>query len=209
MTPLSALPANRFGCILVDPPWSFKSYSGKSAVPTQAADPYSTMSLDELKALPVAEVAAKDCLLLMWTVSHLQDEASDVARAWGFTPKSLGLIWDKGRVGMGYWFRQEMEIQKLFTRGSPKRLNADVRQGIRAPRREHSRKPDDQYDRIERLVGGPYLEMFARQSRPGWTTWGAEATKFDQATIPHDLLELLGPIVGANDFDAELSSLLG
>ena len=179
--PFAGLPRNHFGCLLVDPPWSFKSYDGKSAVPTQGADPYAVMSITDLKALPVADIAAKDSLLLMWTVSHLQDEASDLARAWGFVPKSVAFIWDKQRIGMGYWTRQEMEICKLFTRGKPKRLNADVRQGIRAPRREHSRKPDEQYERIERLVGGPYLEMFARQTRPGWSSWGNEVGKFGGA----------------------------
>lgn len=83
------------------------------------------------------------------------------------------------QVGMGYWTRSNTEPCLLATRGKPKRLHADVRQGIIAPRREHSRKPDGIHDRIERLVGGPYAELFARQSRPGWDTWGNETTKFD------------------------------
>lgn len=182
--PFAGLERNHFGLILADPPWHFRSFDGKSGVPTVGADPYATMSLADLKALPVGDVAAKDCMLLMWTVSHLQDEASDLARAWGFIPKSVAFIWDKQRVGMGYWVRQEAEIMKLFTRGKPKRLNADVRQMIRAPRREHSRKPDEQYDRIERLVGGPYLEMFARQRRPGWSAWGNEVEKFHPIAKP-------------------------
>jgi N6-adenosine-specific RNA methylase IME4 len=177
MTPL---PPGPFGCILADPPWSFRSYGGDDLAPTQGEQPYPVMSLDDIKAVPVSSVAAKDCLLFMWTVSHLQSAALDVGRAWGFEPVSLAFVWDKRQIGMGYWVRQEAEVCHLFKRGSPKRLNKDVRQMIFAPRREHSRKPDEQYERIERLVGGPYLEMFARQSRPGWSSWGNETSKFDE-----------------------------
>jgi N6-adenosine-specific RNA methylase IME4 len=175
------LPAGPFGCILADPPWAFRSYGGASRAPTQGAQPYPVMSLDDIKALPVANVAAKDCLLFMWTVSHLQSEAIDVARAWGFRPVSVAFVWDKGRMGMGYWTRQEVEICHLFKRGKPRRQSKGVRSLIRAPRREHSRKPDEQYGRIEALVSGPYLEMFARQARPGWTAWGNEVGKFEAA----------------------------
>lgn len=181
------LPQGKFGALLCDPPWSFRTYGGKDIAPTQGKQPYSVMSLADLKALPVGDVAAKDCILFMWTVSHLQDEATDLARDWGFTPKSVAFIWDKGRVGMGYWTRQEAEICKLYTRGKPKRLHADVRQVIRAPRREHSRKPDEQYERIERLVAGPYLELFARQTRPGWTAWGDQTDKFVAANDNHEV----------------------
>lgn len=170
-----------YGAILADPPWSFRSYGGKSLAPTQGAQPYSVMSLDDIKALPVGDVAAKDCLLFMWTVSHLQSEAMDVARAWGFRPISVAFVWDKGRMGMGYWTRQEVEICHLFKRGKPRRISKGVRSVIRAPRREHSRKPDQQYGRIEALVAGPYLEMFARQAQPGWTAWGNEVGKFAPA----------------------------
>lgn len=176
---MSDLPAGPFGCILADPPWSFRSYGGADLAPTQGEQPYPVMSIDDIKALPVGEVAAKDCLLAMWTVSHLQEAAMAVGRAWGFEPVSVAFIWDKRRLGMGYWVRQEAEICHLFKRGAPRRLNKDVRQMMFQPPREHSRKPDEQYERIERLVAGPYLELFARQSRPGWSSWGNQATKFD------------------------------
>ncbi len=84
-------------------------------------------------------------------------------------------------MGMGYWTRQEAEICHLFKRGKPKRLSRGVRSVIRAPRREHSRKPDEQYDRIEALVEGPYLEMFSRQNRSGWTSWGNQTEMFEAA----------------------------
>jgi len=190
---MSDLPLGPFGCILADPPWSFRTFDGKSAVPTQGADPYATMSIDALKALPVASVAAPDCALFMWIVGAHLVEALEVATAWGFAYKTDAFIWTKPRgdtpdlfvqqhsMGMGYWTRKEAEVCLLFTRGKPKRLDAGVRQIIEAPRREHSRKPDETHARIERLVAGPYLEMFARQARPGWSAWGNETAKFGAA----------------------------
>ncbi|MDX0897456.1 hypothetical protein GOD90_10680 [Sinorhizobium medicae] len=172
------LPAGRYGAILCDPPWSFRSYSKKNLAPARGAQPYAVMSLADIAALPVAEVAAKDCLLFMWTVSHLQREALEVAAAWGFSPVSIAFVWDKGRMGMGYWTRQEVEICHLFKRGRPSRKSKGVRSVIRAPRREHSRKPDEQYGRIESLVGGPYLELFARQAWKGWSAWGNQTDRF-------------------------------
>ncbi len=214
MTPL---PAGPFGCILADPPWRFATFSpkGKGRSPdgkrTNANGNftdglnnaperhYATMDLADIKALPVRDVAARDCLLLMWAVDPLLPQAIEVGEAWGFTYKTVGFVWAKERretstrgrgvedddlrrfpIGTGYWTRANPEQCLLFTRGSPKRLSAAVRKLLIAPRREHSRKPDEQYERIERLVAGPYLEMFARQSRPGWSSWGNETTKFDE-----------------------------
>jgi N6-adenosine-specific RNA methylase IME4 len=193
MTPI---PAGPFGCILMDPPWQFRTFSGESAVPTLADDPYPTMTLDELKALPVGEVAAADCLLVMWVVSSHIPQAIELAETWGFTYRSLGPVWVKAtspdqiemfdhqpiaELGMGYWFRQQSEIALVFGRGSPERLSCSVRQVIWAPRREHSRKPDDTHDRVRKLVAGPYLEMFARAPRTGWTIWGNQTDKFEAA----------------------------
>lgn len=186
MTP--ALPTGCYGAILADPPWSFRTYNKRNVAPARGAQPYDVMSLDDIKALPIGDVAAKDCLLFMWTVSHLQSAAFDVAAAWGFRPVSVAFVWDKGRMGMGYWTRQEVEICHLFKRGKPPRRNKGVRQLIKAPRREHSRKPDEQYERIEALVDGPYLELFARQPWRNWTSWGDQAGKFEAA---NDNLPLL------------------
>lgn len=172
-------PQGEFGAILADPPWSFKTYANDNIAPARGAQPYRVMSIDDIKAIPVSQAAASNCLLFMWTVSHLQAAAFEVADAWGFKPVSVAFVWDKARMGMGYWTRQEVEICHLFKRGSPRRRSKGVRQIIRAPRREHSRKPDEQYERIEELVGGPYLELFARQSWPGWSAWGNETTKYE------------------------------
>jgi N6-adenosine-specific RNA methylase IME4 len=158
---------------------------------------YDTASLDYLKALPVGDLAAPDCALFMWVLDTMVQEALDLGRAWGFTHKTTAFYWSKMKknasvdllkpntidqlfpIGTGYWTRANPETCMLFTKGSPKRKARDVRRLVNAPRREHSRKPDEVYDRIERLVDGPYLELFARQSRPGWDSWGNETEKFD------------------------------
>ena len=164
-----------YGAILTDPPWDFRTWSkkGKGRSPT-----YDTMSFNELADLPVSDIAANDCALFMWVVdSHLQT-AVDLIQVWGFVYKTIGFIWVKPSIGLGYWTRKQAEICLLGTRGKPKRVNAGISQVIKAPRREHSRKPDETYRCIEELVSGPYLEMFARQKRDGWESWGNEVEKF-------------------------------
>lgn len=188
----------RYGCILADPPWGFLTYGKKRTTPHRGAeDHYGTMAHGDLLALPVAEMAAPDCALFMWIVDSHFDEALALGAAWGFSFKTVAFIWLKEtangrqldifkgesdpRISMGYWTRKQAELCLLFTRGKPKRLSKGVRQVIRDPRREHSRKPDEQYARIEALVGGPYLEMFARQQWSGWSAWGNQTDKFEAA----------------------------
>lgn len=174
----------RYGAILADPPWRFAVRSPKGEG-RSASQHYSTMTLADIMALPVADYAAKDCTLFMWAIDPMLPQALDVIRAWGFTFKTVGFYWTKTNkdgssfTGMGYWTRANPEQCLLATRGNPKRINKDVRRLITAPRRQHSRKPDCIYDRIERLVPGPYLEMFARQRRDGWDAWGNETHKFN------------------------------
>lgn len=196
---MEELPRNHFGCILADPPWAFRTFSGDNSTPHRCAeDHYPTMMLDEMSALPVGEVAAKDCALFMWIVgSHLPD-AIRLAESWGFQFKTDAFYWMKQkligadqidlftgdipepRISMGYWTRKQVEPCWLFTRGAPRRMSNGVRQVILEPRREHSRKPDGQYERIEALVDGPYLEMFCRATRPGWSAWGNQVGKFPE-----------------------------
>lgn len=185
---MKPLPSGPFGCVLADPPWSFKSWSGKTGTPHRSAnDHYLTTETTALCDIPVADVAAKDCALFMWVVDSHIDQAIDLGRSWGFGLKTKAFTWVKTtksgipKIGMGYWTRKQTEICLLFTRGKVKRLDMGVRELIMSPRREHSRKPDEQYERIERLVAGPYLELFARQARPGWAAWGNEVGKFDAA----------------------------
>jgi N6-adenosine-specific RNA methylase IME4 len=189
-----ALPSGKFGAIYADPAWSFACWSGKGKA-RSAENHYATMTMDEICSMPVADVAADDCVLFMWACWPLLPEALKVIEAWGFTYKTCGFDWMKAnnrqpdmfredadvQVGMGYWTRANSEPCLLATRGKPKRLNADVRMGIIEPRRQHSRKPDCVHGRIERLVAGPYLELFARTPREGWTVWGNETDKFREA----------------------------
>lgn len=190
--PFGDLPKGQAGAILVDPPWNFEAWS-KNGDGRSAQQHYGVMDVKQMVRLPVLDVAAADCALFCWaTWPHLKS-ALWLISAWGFTYKTCAFSWMKADpyrlfaddatpfAGMGYWTRANTEPCLLATRGKPKRINADVRQGVIAPRREHSRKPDCIHERIERLVAGPYVELFARQSRPGWSTWGNEATKFDAA----------------------------
>jgi N6-adenosine-specific RNA methylase IME4 len=210
--PFASLEGQRFGCIVSDPPWQFATRSDKGrgrcpdGPPTSRAAQrqnkperhYATMSLEDIMALPVADIAADNCLLLLWAVDPMLPQALEVGRRWGFTFKTVGFYWAKQRritstrhklheepdhkmfpMGTGYWTRANPEMCLLFTRGAPKRLSCAVRKLIVSPRREHSRKPDCATERAEQLVAGPYLEMFARQARPGWSAWGNEVGKFD------------------------------
>lgn len=178
--------AEQYSTILADPPWAFKTYAGKTGTPHRGAhDHYVTTGTADLMEIPVRDMASKDAALFMWVVDSHFTEALDLGRAWGFEFKTCAFVWVKSKlggwphVGMGYWTRKQVEQCWLFTRGSPKRLGKGVEQIIHCPRGAHSAKPDQQYDRIEALVGGPYLEMFARSERPGWTAWGNEVGKRD------------------------------
>ena len=197
---LSGLRRAHYQVLLADPPWAFRTFSGENMTPHRCAeDHYRTMTLAEMQALPVGEVAAPDCALFMWTVGSHLAESIELARAWGFEFKTDAFYWIKQRLidadqvdlftgdiaeprmGFGYWTRKQVEPCWLFTRGRPKRLSKGVRQAIVEPRRKHSRKPDAQYARIEALVAGPYAELFARTQRPGWDCWGNETEKFAEA----------------------------
>jgi N6-adenosine-specific RNA methylase IME4 len=133
--------------------------------------------------LPIADLAADDCVLLMWAVGPKLNVAFDVITAWGFTYKTIGFTWAKSNAdeesdfaGMGYWTRANAELCLLATRGKPRRVGTDVNQLVRAPRGVHSAKPDEVAERIERLVDGPYIELFRRgPARDGWDAWGTEA----------------------------------
>lgn len=198
---LSSLPRNHFGAILADPPWLFRSLWGGRPQKTEAGYPsraverhYGTLTIEEICELPVADVAAKNCVLFMWTCWPVLQQSFKVLDAWGFTYKTCAFNWTKAHagqiemfrddtdpfVGLGYWTRANTEPCLLATRGKPKRVNADVLQAIIEPRRQHSRKPACVYGRIERLVTGPYLELFACTTRPGWSSWGNEVGKFGE-----------------------------
>jgi N6-adenosine-specific RNA methylase IME4 len=170
----------RYAVLCADPPWHFEVYNEESGVERAAGNYYPTMSLDEICALPVLSLAAPDAILFMWTTApHLQ-ESFQVLAAWGFEYKT-NAVWVKDKIGLGYFVRNQHELLLVATRGdmpSPSPANRPP-SVISAPRREHSRKPDEAYALIEAMYPAlPKLELFARQRRPGWDVWGNETDKF-------------------------------
>ena len=195
---MSASPLNNhYRVIYADPPWTFSTYSRKGKGRSAEAY-YDCLSLEEIKAVPVKQWAAKNCVLLLWTTDPLLEQALGVIRAWGFTYKTVGFHWAKLKrstareqytdqsffSGLGFWTRANPELCLLATRGNPHRRKANVQKLVISPRREHSRKPDEVYERIEALCEGPYLEVFARNAREGWYNTGVEVDAFDGGKVP-------------------------
>jgi N6-adenosine-specific RNA methylase IME4 len=187
MSTFGALGRNVYGAILADPGWHFATWSKKGR---GRSPKYRTMSVAEIAALPVVELAAPDCVLFLWATWPLMPAAFHVVEAWGFKYKTCAFTWLKADpdrcpvlpfMGNGYWTRANVEVCLLAVRGRPQRLHADVRQAIVAPRRAHSQKPDEIYGRIERLVAGPYCELFARTRRKNWAAWGDELPMKERA----------------------------
>lgn len=174
-----------FATVLADPPWRFANRTGKVAPEHRRLDRYSTMSLDAIKALPVAEVAATNAHLYLWVPNALLPEGLEVMKAWGFRYVS-NIIWAKRRIdggpdgrGVGFYFRNVTEVLLFGVRGSMRTLAPGRSQVnmIETRKREHSRKPDEQYELINRCSPGPYLELFARHPHPNWTVWGDESAE--------------------------------
>ena len=170
----------KHGVIYADPPWSFKTYSdkGKDRSPEKH---YNVLNHNDICNLPVRNLARENSVLLMWVVDPLLDKAFEVIDAWGFKYKTVGFTWAKTNrtkmgffTGLGYWTRGNPEMCLLATRGKPKRLNKSIPQLVVRQRQEHSRKPDIIYEHIEKMLEGPYIELFARRKRKGWTSWGNE-----------------------------------
>jgi N6-adenosine-specific RNA methylase IME4 len=173
---LAGLPADA-GVVLVDPPWNFVTYSPKGWKKSAHAH-YSCMTVEEIAALPVQTLCAPDCVCVCWATQTHVPYALHVLTAWGFSFISMG-AWAKqsktGRrwaFGTGYRVRSAAEFFLLGACGRPKQLSRSIRNLIVAPVREHSRKPDEMYDLIERGWPGPYVELFARYRRDGWSQWG-------------------------------------
>lgn len=202
--PLKGLRKWSYKVLYADPPWQYVTYSDKGQ-DRGAVQHYDVMTLDEIKAMPVKDLVERDAVLFMWvTDTHLR-QAFEVLDAWGFEYKTVAFYWVKQKksspqqeddseppaegddfFGMGKWTRANPEQCLLATRGKPKRLSGAVRKLLTAPVREHSRKPDQTYGRIEKLVEGPYAELFSRTTAPGWDCAGNEVGKFN----PLDPIEL-------------------
>ncbi|MXZ99080.1 MAG: helix-turn-helix domain-containing protein [Acidimicrobiaceae bacterium] len=180
---LRRLAGRSFSTLLADPPWRFLNRTGKVAPEHRRLSRYDTMTTAEIRALPIAEIVAEQAHLYLWVPNALIADGLAVMESWGFVYKS-NLVWAKRRKdggpdgrGVGFYFRNVTEIILFGVRGSMRTLPPGRRQVnmIETRKREHSRKPDEQYDIIEACSPGPYLELFARYSRPGWTSWGLEA----------------------------------
>ena len=188
---------DRFGCVMADPPWRFQNRTGKVAPEHKRLARYPTMTLDEICALPVADHMETRAHCYLWVPNALLPEGLAVLKAWGFEYKS-NIVWEKVRKdggpdgrGVGFYFRNVTELLLFGTRGKDVRTLAPGRsQGnymeaeegaepdgdvLKTRKREHSRKPDEQYDIIERCSWGPYLELFGRGRREGWAVWGNQA----------------------------------
>lgn len=171
--------------IYADPPWQFQNRTGKVAPEHKRLKRYETMSLDEIKQLPVSEAAGEKSHLYLWVPNALLPEGLEIMKAWGFEYKT-NIIWEKVRTdgqpdgrGVGFYFRNVTEILLFGIHGKNNRtLQAGRSQVnlIRSMKREHSRKPDEIIPIIEACSSGPYLELFARGDRPGWDMWGNQAT---------------------------------
>jgi len=201
--PFGDLPAGEFAAISADPPWHFRAYTALTksnwVSRRDAEKHYPVLGLEDIKAMPVKALAARNTHLFLWVTGPCLPKAFEVMEAWGFRYSGVAFTWIKLKksfdanaatllppfyfdsdfhTGLGLTTRKNAEICLLGRRGSPKRLSREVRELIIAPRREHSRKPEEAYDRIMQYGSGPYLELFARQRRAGWSSWGNQVGHF-------------------------------
>lgn len=171
----------KYGVIYADPPWHYKVDSRKDKGRT-AESHYPTMATEDIIALPVADLADKNCALFLWVTFPCLLEGFKVLKAWGFEYKTVAFVWVKQNRkadtlfwGMGYWTRSNAEICLLGTKGRPKRVNAGVHQIVISHVEGHSKKPQEVQERITRLMGDvPKIELFARNKAEGFDVWGNE-----------------------------------
>lgn len=181
---LAALRGQKFATILADPPWQFQNKTGKVAPEHRRLTRYGTLPLAEIAALPLADIAAETAHLYLWVPNALLPEGLMVMRAWGFRYKA-NIVWHKIRKdggsdgrGVGFYFRNVTELILFGVRGKNARTLPPGRRQVNllaTRKREHSRKPDEQYKIIEACSPGPYLELFSRGTRPSWMVWGHQA----------------------------------
>jgi len=195
--PFNDLVPGAYSCVAADPPWYFRPYTGAIS----DRDPrqhYAVLTAPELQALPVSELAGRDAHLFLWTTGPCLPQAFDLIKAWGFRYSGVAFTWIKFKrkyavgqlrflptaeadlhVGLGFTTRKNSEICLLARRGNARRIAKNVREVIMAPVREHSRKPDEFFSRVEAYCAGPRVELFAREARAGWDAWGNQVGKFE------------------------------
>lgn len=174
----------KFSTIYADPPWRFQHRTGKVSPEHKRLSRYDTMDLEDIKAMPVKDIAADKCHLYLWVPNAILPEGLDVMKSWGFEYKG-NIVWEKIRKdgwpdgrGMGFYFRNVTELLLFGVRGMPNRTLSPARAQVnlvRAQKREHSRKPDEIVSIIERCSPAPFIELFARGNRDGWAMWGNQA----------------------------------
>jgi N6-adenosine-specific RNA methylase IME4 len=177
----------RFATILADPPWQFANRTGKIAPEHARLSRYGTMTLEEIESLPIADFVRPTAHLYLWCPNALLPEGLSVMKAWGFSYKS-NIVWHKVRKdggsdgrGVGFYFRNVTELILFGVRGKNARTLAPGRRQVNllgTRKREHSRKPDEQYEIIETCSPGPFVELFARGTRTGWMAWGDQAVDY-------------------------------
>lgn len=177
----------KFRTVLADPPWQFQNRTGKVAPEHKRLSRYGTMDLQDIKSLPVSSICEETAHLYLWVPNALLPEGIEVLKSWGFSYKS-NIVWQKIRKdgepdgrGVGFYFRNTTELILFGVRGKNARTLAPARSQvnvIKSRKREHSRKPDEQYKLIEECSPGPYFEMFARGTKPGWISWGNQAERY-------------------------------
>lgn len=200
--PFEGLEPGTFKAIVADPPWHFRARTALQmsnwTSRRDAERHYPVMGIEDIKALPVRTLAAKDAHLFLWTTGPCLRMAFDVIEAWGFRYSAIAFTWVKLKrshnalqlrslplaemdlhVGLGLTTRKNCEFVLLGRRGNAHRNAKNVREVILSPVRQHSRKPDAVYERVEAYCDGPYLSLFSRESRPGWSGWGNESEKFN------------------------------
>lgn len=184
---LKKVGSKKFKTVLADPPWQFQNRTGKMAPEHKRLSRYGTMSLEEIMQLPIGPLLDETAHLYLWVPNALLPEGLQVLATWGFKYKS-NIVWHKVRKdggpdgrGVGFYFRNTTELLLFGVRGKDARTLAPGRKQvniIRTQKREHSRKPDETYEIIEACSPGPFLELFARGSRDGWSTWGNQAEDY-------------------------------
>jgi N6-adenosine-specific RNA methylase IME4 len=179
------LPAKTYDLIMADPPWTFKTRSSKGVTEKGAGGQYDLMTQSDIEQMPVADIAAKDCVLWLWATNPMLPQAFSVMEAWGFQFKTAG-HWVKrtkhGKLafGTGFILRCAGEPFLIGTRGKPKTTRV-VRSVVEGPIREHSRKPDEAFVEAERLMPeAKRIELFSRQARDGWDVWGNQSDKWNK-----------------------------